>query len=96
MSDLERKLMQSRELPTLPEVAQRILELLGDARADASQVTSIFADDPDLSADVVRSCGLVPFADVSGAIQAAFGREGLSAGMLVMPDGGSVLPVVPG
>ena len=54
MSDLERKLMQSRELPTLPEVAQRILELLGDARAEASQVTSIFADDPDLSADVVR------------------------------------------
>ena len=54
VSDLERKLMQSRELPTLPEVAQRILELLGDARAEASQVTSIFADDPDLSADVVR------------------------------------------
>jgi len=54
VSDLERKLMQSQELPTLPEVAQRILELLGDARADASQVASIFADDPDLAADVVR------------------------------------------
>jgi diguanylate cyclase (GGDEF)-like protein len=54
VSDLERKLTHSRGLPTLPEVAQRILAIREDDGADLSQLPSILADDPDLSADVLQ------------------------------------------
>ncbi len=44
----------------------------------------------------VRSCGMVPFSDVGSAVEAAFGRAGGSARLLIMPEGGAVLPVVTG
>lgn len=46
-----------------------------------------------LQAQLVESCGLIPFGDVDRAVQSALGRQGRSARMLVMPQGGSVLPV---
>jgi nickel-dependent lactate racemase len=44
----------------------------------------------------VRSCGLVPFSDVGSALEAALHHAGSSAKLLIMPEGGSVLPVVSG
>ena len=49
-----------------------------------------------LPPETVRSCGLITFSDAGHAVKAAFDRVGSSAGLLVMPEGGSVLPVVPG
>ena len=43
---------------------------------------------------LVRSYGLVPFDDVESAVQAALDQTGPSARLLVMPEGGSVLPVL--
>jgi nickel-dependent lactate racemase len=44
---------------------------------------------------LVRSCGITPFEDLDGALETALDQTGPSAGVLVMPEGGSVLPVVP-
>jgi nickel-dependent lactate racemase len=44
----------------------------------------------------VRRCGLVPFPDAGSAVAAATQRTGRSARVLVMPEGGSVLPVASG
>jgi nickel-dependent lactate racemase len=46
--------------------------------------------------DLVWRCGLVPFADLDAALKAALGRLGPDACVLVLPQGGSVLPVVKG
>jgi diguanylate cyclase (GGDEF)-like protein len=54
MNDLERKLVQSRALPKLPEVARRILRLLSDGSADPSEVTNILGDDEALAAEVLE------------------------------------------
>ena len=43
-----------------------------------------------------RSGGLVPFSDAGSAVEAALSHAGTSARVLIMPEGGSVLPVVPG
>jgi nickel-dependent lactate racemase len=48
---------------------------------------------PDESA---RCCGLVPFDDLGEAIEAALREVGRAADMIVIPHGGSVLPVVSG
>jgi len=49
-----------------------------------------------LSDESARRCGLVPFDDVGEAIQAAFREVGRAADVIVMPHGGSVLPIVSG
>jgi nickel-dependent lactate racemase len=55
-------------------------------RASVSLVSS-------LPAQLVESCGLLPFDDIDQAVQAALGRQKRSARVLVMSHGGSVLPV---
>jgi nickel-dependent lactate racemase len=47
-----------------------------------------------MPAEAVRRCGLVPFDDAGQAIHAAFSRAGDDAQVIVMPEGGSVLPTV--
>ncbi|MFQ5696692.1 MAG: HDOD domain-containing protein [Myxococcota bacterium] len=54
MNDLERKLLGSPSLPTLPVVAQRILELLQDSDVDLSRVASVLSCDSSLTARVLR------------------------------------------
>jgi diguanylate cyclase (GGDEF)-like protein len=54
MNDLERKLTESRALPALPEVARRILGLLGDRIVDPAEVTSILGNEAALAADVLK------------------------------------------
>jgi len=44
--------------------------------------------------EFVRCCGLVPFDDVDAALGVALGEGGPAANMIVMPHGGSILPVV--
>jgi nickel-dependent lactate racemase len=46
-----------------------------------------------LPAEVVEACGLIPSDDVEQALNIALSQAGKSAGILVMPQGGSVLPV---
>jgi nickel-dependent lactate racemase len=46
-----------------------------------------------LPAQLVESCGLIPSENVNQALQSALGQQGSSARVLVMPQGGSVLPV---
>ena len=43
---------------------------------------------------LVQLCGMAPFDDPAAAVQQALGELGASAGVLVLPEGGSVLPVV--
>jgi nickel-dependent lactate racemase len=43
--------------------------------------------------ELVRRCGLVPFADLDAAAKAVLGGLGPDARVLVLPQGGSVLPV---
>ncbi len=49
-----------------------------------------------LPEDLVRRCGLVPFASLDGAVSAALGELGPNPRLLVLPQGGSVLPVIRG
>jgi nickel-dependent lactate racemase len=44
--------------------------------------------------DLVRTCGMVPFDNVDAALDAAFERLGQDSSVLVMPQGGSILPVL--
>ena len=48
-----------------------------------------------LPEDLVQRCGMVPFDGADGALASALLRAGPSARVLVMPEGGSVLPVPP-
>ncbi len=45
-----------------------------------------------LPEELVRRCGLVPFADPDAALQTALGERGADARILVMPEGSSILP----
>jgi nickel-dependent lactate racemase len=47
-----------------------------------------------LPAELVRRCWMVPFDDVGTALEVALAGSGPEAGVLVMPRGGSVLPVI--
>lgn len=47
-----------------------------------------------LPRNLVQRCGLTPFADPSSALKAALAKLGHDASLLVLPQGGSVLPVV--
>jgi nickel-dependent lactate racemase len=47
-----------------------------------------------LPANLVRSCGLVPFGDPGKALERAFDELGRALSVLVMPQGGSVLPLL--
>lgn len=44
--------------------------------------------------DLVRRCGMVPFVGLDAALVAALNEMGPSAGLLVLPQGGSILPLV--
>jgi nickel-dependent lactate racemase len=46
-----------------------------------------------LPAELVRQCGMIPFDDPSTALEVALGQTGPGASVLVLPQGGSVLPV---
>lgn len=47
-----------------------------------------------LPAESVRRCGLVPFDDLGEAVEIALGEVGPEASVTVLPQGGSILPVV--
>src|ERR1700761_3053491 len=47
-------LQQLEELPTLPAVALRVLELTGDDRSSAEQIIGLIENDPSLSAVILR------------------------------------------
>ena len=47
-----------------------------------------------LPRDVVQRCGLAPFADAPTALEAALAELGRDASLLVLPHGGSILPVL--
>jgi len=47
-----------------------------------------------LPAESVRRCGLVPFDDLGEAVEIALGEVGSGASVIVLPQGGSILPVV--
>jgi len=47
-----------------------------------------------LPADLVRRCGLVPFANLDTALTSALERLGPEPSVLALPQGGSILPVV--
>ena len=49
-----------------------------------------------LPAESVQRCGLVPFNDVGEAMEMAFGEVGPEASVIVLPQGGSILPVASG
>jgi nickel-dependent lactate racemase len=49
-----------------------------------------------LAPELVRECGLVPFADLDRAVSAALDELGQGARLLCLPYGGSVLPVADG
>jgi diguanylate cyclase (GGDEF)-like protein len=53
MNGFERKLLDSPALPTLPSVAQRILELVTDERTSVTQLASVISCDPSLSTRVL-------------------------------------------
>ncbi|MBU0705323.1 MAG: nickel-dependent lactate racemase [Chloroflexi bacterium] len=44
--------------------------------------------------ELVQRCGMVPFDNLTTALDAALDEMGPDAGVLVMPQGGSILPVV--
>lgn len=46
-----------------------------------------------LPAELVRRCGMVPFEGVDAALEAATAAVGADAAILVLPQGGSVLPL---
>lgn len=46
-----------------------------------------------LSDELVRCCGLVPFKDLREAFKAAIDEMGQKANLIVMPQGGAVLPI---
>ena len=46
-----------------------------------------------LPGDLVRRCGMVPFASVDAALESALAEAGAGAGILFLPQGGSVLPL---
>ncbi len=47
-----------------------------------------------MPADAVRQCGMVPFDDLRAAVDAALGGAGPGASVAVLPQGGSVLPIL--
>ena len=47
-----------------------------------------------LPAELVRACGLAPFAGVTQAVEAALAQVGPDARILVIPEGGAVVPKV--
>ena len=47
-----------------------------------------------LPAALVRDCGLLPFADLGTAIDAALHEIGSTASVIALPYGGSVMPLV--
>jgi HD-like signal output (HDOD) protein/GGDEF domain-containing protein len=53
MNEFERRVLASPSVPTLPTVAQRILELVSDERSDLAQLASVISCDPSLSARVL-------------------------------------------
>jgi nickel-dependent lactate racemase len=44
--------------------------------------------------DLARACGMVPFDNLDAALGAALGMLGPDSSVLVMPQGGSILPVI--
>ena len=46
--------------------------------------------------ELVRRCGMFPFDTLTTALDAAIDELGSDADVLVLPQGGSILPVVPG
>lgn len=54
MNDFERRLMESPSIPTIPPVAQRLLELASSASSDLSELARVISIDASLSAHVIR------------------------------------------
>lgn len=88
------------EASTPDEVLQRIQRefVLGGHKAAAvasvQKRASIYLVSS-MPTELVQSCGLTPFENLNRAIERALDEAGPSAGVLVMPEGGSILPVVP-
>ena len=54
MNEFERNLIESASLPTVPAIAQRLLELIDDEGAGLEELAEVIAVDPALSAKIVR------------------------------------------
>ncbi|MFQ5513552.1 MAG: HDOD domain-containing protein [Myxococcota bacterium] len=54
MNELEQRLLDSPSLPTIPRVAQRLLELLGDDEVEFGDLAEAIRVDPALAAKVIR------------------------------------------
>ncbi len=54
MNELERKLLASPSLPTLPSVARRILELFQDSNAELTELANMLQAEPAVSARVMQ------------------------------------------
>ncbi len=54
MNEFERSLIEARSLPTVPAIAQRLLELLADESVGLEELAEVIAIEPSLSAKIVR------------------------------------------
>ncbi len=54
MNSFERSLIDSPKLPTMPAVAQRLLELLNDGDQDLSALADVISRDPALAVKIIR------------------------------------------
>ncbi len=87
-----------REASSPDEVLDRIQQefVLGGHKAAAVASVLKKADVclvSSMPAGLVKSCGLIPFDDVHQALRSVLDQHGEAAGVFVMPQGGSVLPV---
>lgn len=60
--EIEKRLEQAHNLPTIPGVAQRIVELGQQAEVDIAEVSEVLSRDPALSAKILRAANSAIFA----------------------------------
>lgn len=54
MNDFERRLIESPKLPSIPGVAQRLLELLNNEETELAELADVISRDPALTAKIIR------------------------------------------
>lgn len=54
MNELERKLLQSPSVPTVPRVAQKLLDLLNQGEVELSQLADLISVEPSLTVKIIR------------------------------------------
>ncbi len=92
----ERWLMNAATPQSMVEAIQRNFELGGHKAAAIATVmekASIYLVS-DFKPDVARQIFMAPFPDIQTALREALQKKGKNAGIIVMPYGGSTLPVI--